>query len=177
MRVFIAIKLDNDIKSHLKDIADELSPYFSKARFTFAENYHLTIMFIGEVDRTAYEKVLTAVKRTASLIEKFNIHTSGPGSFKKKNKYIFFCSLNISNKLQSLYDVLSKELFIAGVGTNQDKFTPHITLAREVVLFDRYPEIKSSKKEIKVDSISLMESTRVNGKLTYIPRFTANLRG
>jgi 2'-5' RNA ligase len=86
MRIFVAILLDNNIKSHIKDMSDKLSRYFEKARFTRTENYHITVKFIGETDRKGFEKTVSAVKNIAPEVGKFAIKTSGPGSFKRRNQ-------------------------------------------------------------------------------------------
>ncbi len=177
MRIFIAIRLNNDIKSHLKNITDRLSPFFEKARFSLVENYHITIKFIGETDRTGYEKIVSAVKSAAPEIEKFDINTGGPGSFRRRKRHIFYCSLKNANSLQKLHDVICIELRKKGIKADNVGFSPHITLAREVVLSDEYNGIEFESKKINVEKIAVMESTRINGKLTYIPRFTVELGG
>ncbi len=176
MRIFIAIELDNNIKYHLCSVSKRLMPYFAKARYTRLENYHITLKFIGDTKRTEFEKVVSAVKKTALRIDGFIIRTSGAGSFKKRNRHIFYCSVESSPKLQELYSILCSELNSAGIETEDGKYTPHITLAREAVLDNEYPDIKFESKVIKASSISVMESTIINGKLTYIQRFRANLR-
>ena len=176
MRIFIAIQLDNHIKSHLNCMTKELMPYFSKARYTHTENYHITLKFIGEIGRNDFNKTIKAIKTAASEIGKFMIWTKGVENFTKRHKHIFYCSIKDSVNLHNLYSVIDKELKNTGVINNDGKFTPHITVAREVVLTDRYPEIEFEDKRIEVEAISVMESTRVNGKLTYIPQFTAKLK-
>lgn len=155
----------------------QLVPYFSKARYSHTENYHITLKFIGEVGRDEFNKIIEAVKAAAIEVEKFVIWTKGAGSFQKKNKHIFYCSTEDSVNLQKLYSILDRELKNTEVEFNDGKFTPHITLAREAVLLNEFPKIEFEKNEIEVNSISVMESTRVNGKLTYIPQFTAKLKG
>ena len=177
MRIFIAIQLDNHIKSHLNCMTKELMPYFSKARYTHPENYHITLKFIGEIGRDNFNKTIKAIKAAAAEIGKFMIWTKGVENFTKRNKHIFYCSTKDSVNLYNLYSVVDKELKNAGVIFNDGRFTPHITLAREVVLSDGHPKIGFEEKQIEVEAISVMESTRVNGKLTYIPRFTVKLKG
>jgi len=176
MRIFIAIRLNNHIKSHLNGMAKQLSQHFSKARFTSPENYHITLKFIGEVDRTGFNKTVQAVKKAVREIDRFSISTREPGSFKKGNKRIFYCSVENSTELRNLYESVCSQLEEAGVESNPGKFNPHITLAREVIVNEINPRTDFGKKIIKVEAISVMESTRVNKKLTYIPQYIAKLR-
>lgn len=175
MRIFIAIQLDDEVRKHIGDMADMLDPYFEKARYSRMENYHITVKFIGETDRRTYLKVVDATKRAAVRCRDFTMKTTQPGSFKRKKRHIFYCGTEYTQGLYELDDAVSEEIQKSGIEIQKTKLVPHITIAREVVLKEDYPEISMPGKEIKVDSISVMESTRINGKLTYIPRFTAKL--
>lgn len=177
MRIFIAIQLEKYTKSHLNDMTKELMPYFSKAKYTYIENYHITLNFIGEISSEKFNSIITAIKIAASEVHKFVICTKGIGNFIKRNKHIIYCSVKDSVDLDNLYYIIDKELKKAGVICNDGKYTPHITLARGVVLIDEYPKVEFKERQIKVEAISVMESTRINGKLTYIPQFTVKLKG
>ncbi len=152
-------------------------PYFSKARYTHTENYHITLNFIGEVGKDEFNKIIKAVKTAASEVDNFVLWTKGVGSFQKRNKHILYCATEDSVNLQNLYSILDRKLKNTGVIFSDGKFTPHITLAREAVLSNEFPKIEFEKNTIEVEAISVMESTRVNSKLTYIPQFTAKLKG
>jgi len=155
----------------------QLVPYFSKARYTHIENYHITLKFIGEVGRDEFNKIVKVVKTVALEVDNFVLWTKGVGSFQKSNKHILYCATEYSANLQNIQSVLDRELKNTGVIFNDGKFTPHITLAREAVLSNEFPKIEFEKNKIEVEAISVMESTRVNSKLTYIPQFTAKLKG
>lgn len=177
MRIFIAIRLEDRIISNLKELADSLSPNFVKARMTAFENYHITLQFIGESDRKTFNQAVLAVKETAASAERFSVITNGPGSFKRKNKHIFYCGVGITPQLMKIHENIKQNLRKNGVSFNDGRFTPHITLAREAVIEDGYPDVQYEPVEIKVNEIHLMESTRINGKLTYISRYKAELGG
>ncbi|HOA81090.1 MAG TPA: 2'-5' RNA ligase family protein [Defluviitaleaceae bacterium] len=57
MRVFIAIDFNNRLKDYLKEKQDELRKYCTKGNFTHKENFHLTIVFIGEVNEGEIIKI------------------------------------------------------------------------------------------------------------------------
>ena len=175
MRIFIAVRLRQDVILYLKHLSENLSVDFEKARFTRPENYHITLKFIGETDRRTYDKIIKATKNTAGGIKKFIVKTSDADSFKRKNKHIFYCSLNDSGELMDLYNLLYRNLKAEGLDMADGKYNPHITLAREVVLKSTYKCKILESVDIDVDSISVMESTRVNGKLTYVPRYSIGL--
>lgn len=177
MRVFIAVTLDKDTKSHLKNMADKLSEHIKSARYTYIDNYHITLVFIGETDVSGLKKIVHAVDKTAGDTMKFKLMTSKVGNFKKNNRHIVYCELKKSKKLNDIYLSLMKNLSGDEIELREGKFTPHITLAREAVPNNQDWDGINDEKEIIVSSISVMESTRINGKLTYIPRHTAYLGG
>jgi len=177
MRVFIAVILDKDMKLHLKNLSGKLSEHMKKAHYTNPDNYHITLIFIGETDLDGYKQIVKAVNDTAAGMPGFKLTTSGTGSFKRNNRHILYCEIKISNILNELHHNLLKNLSENGINVKSGNFTPHITLAREAVPINEVCNIKTDNKEIEVNSISVMESTRINGKLTYIPRFTAILGG
>ena len=117
------------------------------------------------------------MKTAASEVDNFVLWTKGVGSFQKRNKHILYCATEDSVNLQNLYSILDRKLKNTGVIFSDGKFTPHITLAREAVLSNEFPKIEFEKNTIEVEAISVMESTRVNSKLTYISQFTAKLKG
>ena len=49
MRLFVAINFNNETRSRLLDLRDELRGKSQRGNFTAPENLHLTLAFIGEV--------------------------------------------------------------------------------------------------------------------------------
>lgn len=177
MRIFIAIRPDKKTIAYLKSLLNETENNFEKARFTYPGNYHITLKFIGETDKTTLNKIIDAVKKTAQKHNGFNINTKGTGTFKKRSKYIFFCSIEESPELLMIHGTLQSELEKNGIDIPEEKYIPHITLARDVVLKEKQTINPIRKTEIKVGSIHVMKSMQINGKLTYIPEYSAYLKG
>jgi 2'-5' RNA ligase len=70
---------------------------------------------------------------------------------------------------------LRKELISNGFKIDDKKFSPHITLGREILLKDNSVwDFKINAAE-KVNKISLMKSERINGKLVYTEVFAKQL--
>ena len=74
---------------------------------------------------------------------------------------------------------LEKEITVNGFRPENRPYKPHITLAREFIpKGDIYKTIKEAgvlQHKFNIKSISLMESTRMNGKLTYLCRYRTEL--
>ncbi len=75
MRLFATILLPEDIRRQLAGLAGGLPG----ARWSPEENYHLTLRFIGEVDRGFAEELADALSHVGS--EKFELAIESLGSF------------------------------------------------------------------------------------------------
>ena len=167
MRLFLAIPLEESVRKMLYQIENEFFSYTEKGNFTLYENLHLTLVFLGETDRLAEVKqAMDSVKA-----KKFLLHTAKLGSFKKAGGDLYWIGILPSQELSSLHAQLCKQLWEKNFLIENRKYSPHLTLARQVILKkdfqiekfqERIPELF-----IQVEKISLMKSERIKGKLTY----------
>jgi len=172
MRVFFAIEFEDEIKEYLFSIKEEVRQLSSGGNFTSKENFHLTLRFIGEQSQSQTEKLIAALHDTAANMPTFEVVLDKLGKFDKKNRKIIWIGLQKSEKLEVLYNQLESVLAKIGYMKEDREFSPHITVAREVRI-DSFEELANKKTvknlAIKVKSISLMESKRVDNKLCYVP--------
>ncbi len=177
MRVFFAIELDEGIKDYLSEIQNEVKSHCISGNFTFKENFHLTLRFIGEQNVQQVENLKQVLKDVAYNPE-FEFRLDMLGSFKKGNRSIIWTGLEKSLHLQELYNNMENSLFQTGYQKEERSYNPHITLAREVKMenIGFIEKMEIEKLNIKVESISLMESKRINDKLAYVPLERAELQ-
>ncbi|GAB2498593.1 RNA 2',3'-cyclic phosphodiesterase [Alkalibacterium psychrotolerans] len=180
MRVFIAIELSEKVKGELSSIQQSVKKAALSGRFTSIDNFHLTVHFIGEVNQQELDEIKSAMDRTASQTGPFQLSLSELGSFKKKNKEIVWVGVNGNvEALQQLNKDVLKNLSTSTLTDIEINYVPHLTLGRQIVLAsslsDLNETIGSSKTVIPVDSLSLMESKRVNNELVYEPIYRVKL--
>jgi 2'-5' RNA ligase len=172
IRVFFAIEFEEDFKKYLWDIQQIIKQNSLKGNFTRQDNFHLTLKFIGEVEPAEIENLKKAIDVVTVNRVSFSLVTSELGQFPRRNKKIIWLGLEESTALQQLHSDLENFLEKQGYEKEKRSYTPHITLGREVVLNCDFQElqrvVKIETQEIPVQKVSLMESTRVEGKLTYI---------
>ncbi|MFZ5965646.1 MAG: RNA 2',3'-cyclic phosphodiesterase [Bacillota bacterium] len=178
MRVFIAIELSKELKKYFFNQSKIIQRYCIKGNFTREDNFHLTLRFIGESDEKQIEELKNAVSKTAEKCSGFSSMTGNLGFFPRGNKKILWAGLENSTELKKLYQLLEKELESIGYPKEERGLKPHITIGREVVLqseFDTLKQVISMvPNELFVNKLSLMESTREDGKLVYRPLFSAH---
>jgi 2'-5' RNA ligase len=165
MRLFIAINFSPKTRSKIALVQNDLKAKSIKGNFTSLENAHLTLAFLGEIDPLEIEKLTDIMKsiRFAS----FDIEIDDLGTF---GRSLWYCSVKQSVALETLHANLNKLLKDSDFPTDDRPFKPHITIARNLLLKDQMFKPFVPIKE-RVNAISLMESTRINGKLTYIELF------
>lgn len=179
MRVFIAVAFSKEIKEVLHQFSVEAESFCKKGNFTPLENYHLTLRFLGEVDRQDIQELSDVLYMAASRIESFSLTLEKPGFFRQGDRRTFIVSLSGKRELSVLYERLEKNLSKQGFAREKRGYTPHITIARQVELFcseaTLFSRVKLPKIEIPVEKITLFESRRAGTRLTYMPLLQAKL--
>ena len=128
-----------------------------KWRVIRPENAHITMHFLGYIQ----EKAIMELKEKAAQLENFGsfeAELAGIGRF--KNRVLW---LGVGSGAEEM-SLLSKKLCSA-IGLREEKFHPHVTLARNrgsrAEETDRLIESlreKAFREKISVDSLELMES-------------------
>ena len=168
MRLFAAINFNSKTQRRLLDLRDELSGKSRRGNFSFSENLHLTLAFLGECD----SKQTAAVKSVlgAVIFEPFDISVYCVGRFKRDGGDIWWAGMRESEPLLTLQNDLTDKLAAAGFTLERRKYSPHITLGREIATDIKPWQIEPFGET--VTAIDLMKSERINGKLTYTSIFT-----
>lgn len=178
MRVFIGVDFSQEIKDRLDTIKTKVQKNSLKGNYTLKENFHLTLQFIGDVNHNELLLLKKIVKNVVNEFGAFSIKAEGIGEFRRPQGNIVFVGVNKSQRLNEIYNLLNDELRKNGFTFENRSYTPHITLGRQVK-YNREFNIKNlnfSPIEIDVNKVTLFESVRFNGVLTYIPILEVNLK-
>jgi len=171
MRLFTAILLDSTVKSALTEAISDLKKLSRSGSFTTPENLHLTVNFIGETNKLEYARRAIAKTRFSP----FPLRLGEIGCFERSGGDIVWAGCAASSELTALYSNLYANLKAEGFVLETRKYTPHLTLGRQVVLLDgkTLRDIKFRGGSMPVAKVSLMRSDRINGRLTYTEVFSA----
>ncbi|MBF8981922.1 RNA 2',3'-cyclic phosphodiesterase [Lutibacter sp. B2] len=173
MRVFIAIEFEEKIKNYLSNQQQIIKENSIKGNFTRKENFHLTLQFIGEVKREEIHILKEVIDKARSNTNGFQLFLKNIGRFERGKKSIVWVGITKNDELEELYYDLENLLEAQGYPKEDRPFKPHITLGRQVIFKEGFEEIQKKSsiepERIIVNKISLMESTRIDGKLKYIP--------
>jgi 2'-5' RNA ligase len=171
MRLFIAIDLPDTVKRELTRVAESLGRQAERARVVPEENFHITLVFIGETRRVNEVKKLAREVCTTYCAEPFNLIVNGLASFGQRPKrpergHTWWASVDAPPELHQLVAALSATLRHEGFVIERRSYQPHITLARGV-LTSKPIELAIPALEVRVSHISLMRSTRVDNHMVY----------
>ena len=127
-RIFITIDLPDEIKRALLSYEKRWKNLHIK--WTNFYKLHITVRFLGEVDRKELELILSAVKKTASEIKPFDVRLDkivlGPDPVQAQ---MFWATVYIDANMMELKRAMEQNLKIYGFEIEDREFKPHITLA------------------------------------------------
>lgn len=174
MRVFYALtftKADQDKIGHYKEL---VANQIIKASYTQNHNIHLTLSFIGEVSQKKlndYEEILDQISLSSVTLDCRHI-----GIFrKKKNRDILWLGVEKNPNLSQIVKALNQSLRDADLDFDDRKFTPHITLGRNIRSHVDLSQLVIQPIKIKPKSIALMISHRKHDQLIYEPIYEIQL--
>ena len=165
MRLFVAINFNDETRTKLIALRDELRRKAERGRFSAPENIHLTLVFLGECDSEQTAKAKAAMD--AVTLEPLAVTIDRLGRFRRDGGDIWWAGIYESEPLLKLYHDLTDELTASGFELEKRKYSPHVTLGREVVTKVKEPPREIEPFSETVSVIELMKSERISGKLTY----------
>jgi 2'-5' RNA ligase len=161
MRLFVAINFSDETRECLLALRNDLRSRSSRGNFSAPENLHLTLVFIGDVSSKKLDKI-QAILETVTFAP-FDISIDRLGTFSRAT--LWWAGLREDKPLMDLQHEIEHKLALCGFKMDGRKYSPHITLGREVVT-DAAPWRIEPFSET-VTGIDLMKSERINGKLIY----------
>lgn len=123
-RLFVAIRPPGDIRDLLIDAMDD-SPAL---RWVGDEQLHLTLRFIGEVERPVANDIAAALDRLRSSA--FALRVAGVGKFEQRNGGALWAGIQPAEPVTGLAAKIERALQQVGLEAEHRAFKPHITLAR-----------------------------------------------
>ena len=123
-RLFVAIRPPEPIRDLLIDAMDD-SPEF---RWQDEEQLHLTLRFVGEVDRPLASDLADTLGRIRA--DPFSLRVNGVGRFEQRNSGALWAGVEPKEPVAALASKVERVCQSVGVEPERRAFHPHITLAR-----------------------------------------------
>ena len=131
MRLFVALELPPAVREALREVAARLRPAGTPGvRWTDPAGIHLTLKFIGEVERAKAEAIraaLAAVRAERPVSVAFR----GMGWFPNARRpHVLWAGVEAASELAELAASIEQALEPLGIPRETREFRPHLTLAR-----------------------------------------------
>ena len=123
-RLFVAVRPPDDIVDRLIDAMDD-SPDF---RWQDETQLHLTLRFVGEVERPVANDLADALRKVRS--ERFTLRLCGVGRFAQRNSGALWAGVEPRTTVAALAGKIERACQGVGLDPERRAFHPHITLAR-----------------------------------------------
>lgn len=126
---FIAIPIDSD---QVESVQQMILPYYSYRRIYRSDEFHLTIQFLGGLDRDALELVKEITRRVSQNTTPFTLHFQSIDHFGRIDQpRVLTIIPEPSEALQQFAEALRRELIEAIPNLDRKSFVPHVTLAKK----------------------------------------------
>lgn len=124
-RLFVALRPPESIREALADTMDGVPA----ARWQDDDQLHLTVRYVGEVDRRVAEDVAEALAGVKAPAPRVAI--AGVGRFEHKGRTeALWAGLAPHDALAALHRKVDRALVVAGLSPERRAYLPHVTLAR-----------------------------------------------
>ena len=123
-RLFVAIRPPEPVREALLDLMEGVPDL----RWQSDDQLHLTVRFIGEVERPVAEDVAAALQ--GIRFERFSLSLNGVGKFEKRRHGALWAGVTPKNQLKALNAKVERTCQSAGLEPERRAYHPHITLAR-----------------------------------------------
>ena len=167
-RIFIAINLPDDIKRTL--LSYEKRWRNLHIRWTNFNKMHITVEFLGEVNRNGLDAILLAAENTAVEIKPFDIRLDkivlGPDPAQAR---MFWVIIYIDSYLMKFKNLMDENLKRNNFIPEAREFKPHITLARARgnQLKGKQTNIALTNLRFRAESVEVIESQLHSGGARY----------
>ena len=135
MRLFVALEIPSAVRDNLAALIEELRVADAagakhKARWVRAENLHVTLKFIGNVDTSKLDAIRAGLAEVSSG-SAVELRFRGLGFFpNEKRPRVLWAGIDASADLAPLAARLDARLEKLGIPRETREFAPHLTLAR-----------------------------------------------
>ncbi|HXV36406.1 MAG TPA: RNA 2',3'-cyclic phosphodiesterase [Myxococcota bacterium] len=163
MRAFLAIDLGSEARAAAAAIAAALRalPNGDAVGWVRAENYHVTLRFLGEIDPARVARLAGCVREQTAALRPFRLELGGAHAFPSRRRpTALVLDVGPSGPLEALAEAVERGVVAAGFEPEARAFRAHLTLGR--LHGARFPAVTgtvtSGGESCAVDEVVLFKS-------------------
>ena len=138
MRLFFGLALPHGTRAAAAALS-ALAQERIAGRYVPAENYHVTLAFLGDTPPEDVPHAGEVLARCAAAFPAPTLTLQGFGCFGRRENAILILRVRSEPPLEPLHNRLVRALAQADLPADPGPFSPHITLARHAALPDALP--------------------------------------
>ncbi|MBE3576671.1 MAG: RNA 2',3'-cyclic phosphodiesterase [Limnochordales bacterium] len=190
MRTFIALPLDDQLRVRVAGFLAKWRQLDHELKWVNPSLLHVTLRFLGEVDRSLLSTLEQVLEETGREVEPFDISLKGAGVFPSLSRpQVFWLGLSSAERLPALASHLDSRLAEVGWGDREEPFSAHLTVARvrrgsrpSPAFLSLWQRLMDGSEEgpagaWRADRLVLYESRLHPGGPEYLPLAQAKLDG
>jgi RNA 2',3'-cyclic 3'-phosphodiesterase len=129
MRLFVALDIDDNIRSRIARFVDGVRGFAPDARWARPESLHVTLKFIGEQSEEEIQNVKQALETVEAPAIRMNFRGYGffPGV---RAPRVFWVGIEAGPGLTSLAATVDAKLAALDIPKEDHQYSAHLTLAR-----------------------------------------------
>jgi RNA 2',3'-cyclic 3'-phosphodiesterase len=172
---FLAVELPDELKNRLRALHAKFGEEAEMLKWIGHPQLHITLRFLGDVERSRLDAVVDAASQAASRTKQFSVHLASLGAFPSERSprvlWVGLAADEGKTRLSQLFYALEEALVERGFPLDARPFSPHLTIARvrdrlsspdRLRIGDALVELRRStnlQAAIDVQQITVMEST------------------
>ncbi|GAB57469.1 RNA 2',3'-cyclic phosphodiesterase [Rheinheimera nanhaiensis] len=164
-RLFFSLKFIPEQQQLLLPYQQQALDLCPAAKAVDVDNLHLTLFFLGQVDATQQQRLISAAQQIT--IPPFSLTLDTLSSFIKP-KILYLAPSQQPDALLQLQQQVAQCCKALGFSDIHDKYRPHITLARHAVC-DAALQQPVEPLTLLVSEFALYQSVNINGAVRYLP--------
>lgn len=133
-RLFCAVELPSELRTRVGEHVARLREALPQVRAGWerAEKLHVTLKFLGEIERPRVEALERAARRAAAVVPPFTLAVEGAGAFPPRGapRVLWVGIRDESGLLSRLQQRLEDECAHESFTREKRAFHPHLTVAR-----------------------------------------------
>jgi RNA 2',3'-cyclic 3'-phosphodiesterase len=132
VRLFVAVELPEPVREHLDARTGPLRQSLAGWRWTPAEQWHLTLAFLGQVEDERLPELMRRMRLAARRHEPFELRLAGFGAFSNARRArVLWAGVGGDREaLVRLADSVGAGARRAKIAVEERRYRPHLTLGR-----------------------------------------------
>lgn len=167
IRTFIALDMPDDVLAVVKERQRALKKAGIVMKWVRPESIHLTLQFLGDIDKELIGAIQAGMDRSAKDFSPFSLSVKGLGAFPnlKRPRVLWMGLSGQMDRLRGLKNRISEELILLGFPPEKRPFKGHLTIGRikgdidtVQLLHAMSSQTDSGSPVFRVDSVCLYKS-------------------